>query len=201
MMHYLTKTPHRNLLERQIRRILPMLEGSILDVGSQNRRYDHYMKVRPTAIDLIANPTNDVMSGDVNALPFGDATFANVVCLEVLEYVRTPEKAAGELYRVLIPGGTLVLSVPFMYKPHGDQLRYTESYLQALLSQFSSIDIRPVGNAYSVILDVIYTSIKHVSVSPIRHMLSALYVPFALCLSGKSRGTRYPSGYCIVAKK
>ncbi len=201
MMNYLKKTPHRNLLERKIQALLPTLDGNILDVGSGNRRYDYLMKTRPTAVDIIANSENDIGAGDVNNLPFGDAVFKNIVCFEVLEYVATPEKAASELYRVLTPSGTLVLSVPFMYKPHGDKLRYTENHLRSIFEKFSSVDICPIGNAYSVILDVMYTSIKHVSFSPIRYFLSALYFPFALCLSSKSRGTRHPSGYFIVAKK
>lgn len=201
MMDYLKKTPHRNLLEREIKAVLPTLLGSILDVGSQNRRYDRFMKTRPTAVDLVANMANDVIPGDVNALPFGDASFDNVVCLEVLEYVSTPEKAASEISRVLVPGGTLVLSVPFMYKPHGDQLRYTHEYLEKLFGSFSSVDIRPIGNGYSVILDVVYTSIKHISARAVRYILTALYVPFALGLSIRSEKTRHPSGYFIVAKK
>ena len=201
MMHYLKKTPHRNLLEREIKAVLPTLDGSILDVGSGNRRYDGLMKIRPTSVDIIADQKNDIGAGDINALPFGDATFQNIVCFEVLEYVATPEKATSELNRVLVPGGTLILSVPFMYKPHGDKLRYTENHLRSLFEKFSFVDIRPIGNAYSVILDVIYTLIKHVSFSPVRYLLSALYFPFALFLSSESRGTRHPSGYFVVAKK
>lgn len=60
---------------------------------------------------------------DLTALPFGDAALASLSCMHVLEHVGLgrygdaldplgDRKAAGELARVLAPGGTLLLVVP-----------------------------------------------------------------------------------------
>ncbi len=43
--------------------------------------------------------------GDIEHLPFRDNTFDMVVCLGVLEYLNTDEKALREIRRVLKPGG------------------------------------------------------------------------------------------------
>lgn len=50
---------------------------------------------------------------DVAALSFGDGCFDAVVSLDVLEHVSDFSAALGEFARVLRPGGTLVLTVPF----------------------------------------------------------------------------------------
>jgi SAM-dependent methyltransferase len=49
-------------------------------------------------------------------LPFEDACFDVVVIAEVLEHLRFPEQALSEARRVLVPGGTLVGSVPNCYR-------------------------------------------------------------------------------------
>jgi 2-polyprenyl-3-methyl-5-hydroxy-6-metoxy-1,4-benzoquinol methylase len=50
--------------------------------------------------------------GDVTALPFADESFDVVLCTEVIEHVREPRRAIGELVRVLRPTGQLVLTTP-----------------------------------------------------------------------------------------
>jgi ubiquinone/menaquinone biosynthesis C-methylase UbiE len=52
---------------------------------------------------------NDI---DAEGLPFDEATFDFVTCLEVLEHLIFPEKAVAEIARVLKPGGFAVITVP-----------------------------------------------------------------------------------------
>ena len=52
---------------------------------------------------------NDI---DAEALPFANATFDFVTCLEVIEHLIFPEKAMAEIARVLQPGGFAVITVP-----------------------------------------------------------------------------------------
>jgi methionine biosynthesis protein MetW len=49
---------------------------------------------------------------DASELPFDDATFDVVVCVEVMEHLFAPHEAAAEIRRVLRPGGRLVASAP-----------------------------------------------------------------------------------------
>lgn len=202
MLKDLKNSPHRNHLEKYLKKHLPKLSGSILDIGSKNRRYDFLMKQRPVAIDLIANKDADVESGDVCNLSFEDSSFENVVCLEVLEYVHDPKKAINEIYRVLKNEGTLILSTPFMYKFHGDRLRYTENFLKESLSDFKSVEIFSVGNAYTVLLNILFGKIKHIKFSLFRYIALALYLPLTFFNSNKIyKGGGYNSGYFIIAKK
>ena len=49
---------------------------------------------------------------DAATLPFADGAFDAAVCIEVLEHLLDPAAVAGEILRVLRPGGTLVATVP-----------------------------------------------------------------------------------------
>jgi ubiquinone/menaquinone biosynthesis C-methylase UbiE len=47
---------------------------------------------------------------DADTLPFPDATFDAVACLETLEFTPDPKRTVDELVRVLRPGGVLLLT-------------------------------------------------------------------------------------------
>ena len=49
---------------------------------------------------------------DAGELPFEEAEFDVVVCIEVLEHLLEPQRAASEALRVLRAGGTFLASVP-----------------------------------------------------------------------------------------
>jgi SAM-dependent methyltransferase len=55
-----------------------------------------------------------VQAGSVTALPHAPGTFDRALCLDVLEHLSFEEQivALAELYRILKPGGELLVSVP-----------------------------------------------------------------------------------------
>jgi SAM-dependent methyltransferase len=74
------------------------------------------------------------VSADVQHLPFADATFDTVMCLEVLQYVDEPATALSEMRRVVRPNGALIVSTPFVHRPDSerDMWRFTIHGLEAL---------------------------------------------------------------------
>jgi ubiquinone/menaquinone biosynthesis C-methylase UbiE len=52
-----------------------------------------------------------LVHADIAALPFPHASYDAVVCFTVLEFLPHPEEALREMWRVLKPGGRLVLGV------------------------------------------------------------------------------------------
>jgi ubiquinone/menaquinone biosynthesis C-methylase UbiE len=70
--------------------------------------------INPRNVELLQTrlPNHTVVEGDVEALPFADASFGTVLCTEVIEHIPDPSAALAEYRRVLQPGGVLIGSVP-----------------------------------------------------------------------------------------
>jgi ubiquinone/menaquinone biosynthesis C-methylase UbiE len=63
----------------------------------------------------IVNPEIQFEQGDVEKLPFPDASFDYVLCIEVLRYLPDIQPCINEIFRVLKPGGTaLVTAAPIL---------------------------------------------------------------------------------------
>jgi uncharacterized protein YbaR (Trm112 family)/SAM-dependent methyltransferase len=85
----------------------------------------------------IAPTTNTRAVFDVRAIPLPSATADVVLALEVLEHIPMPEEAIAEMSRILRPGGSLVLTVPFMFGVHDlmDYYRFTPLGLEEMLTR------------------------------------------------------------------
>eukprot|EP01034_Spumella_vulgaris_P007122 gene7122-9071_t len=117
--------------------------GRLLDVGAGDKPYQHFFTNVDTYVgtntkrhyvngtDTVDTHT-DVWIEDAGELPFAPHTFETVVCFQVLSVVEHPEQFFAEAYRVLTPGGNLLLSTDFLYAPWSseDKARYTASRLQ-----------------------------------------------------------------------
>jgi GT2 family glycosyltransferase/SAM-dependent methyltransferase len=67
---------------------------------------------------------------------FAPNSIGTVLCLETLEHVEHPWEAAKEIFRILKPGGLVLISIPFHFPVHcypDDYWRMTSSGLEALL--------------------------------------------------------------------
>jgi SAM-dependent methyltransferase len=64
------------------------------------------------AVAMARGRGHDVRVGAVEALPFADATFDVVTCLDVIEHTPDDRATLRELLRVTRPGGVLIVTVP-----------------------------------------------------------------------------------------
>jgi SAM-dependent methyltransferase len=107
--------------------------GWVLDCGAGSRG-----DYRPNVVnyEIVAYPSTNVL-GVAEELPFKDETFDGVLCLNVLEHVKDPFKAAREIARVMKPGGRLYCVVPFLQQVHGYPHHYYNMTAQGLKNLFS----------------------------------------------------------------
>ncbi len=128
------------------------LTGNVLDMGGgQKAKYlpllPPGLTVSSANIDPGIVPTHIVQPGQ--PLPFADASFDAVICLNTLEHIYDSAAVVAELHRVVRPGGAVHVTVPFMFRIHGhpdDYLRATPSWWQETFRRagFARMELTPL---------------------------------------------------------
>lgn len=151
--------------EFHFRHVPALPPGSrVLDLGGNKirkrgqfdiERYD----LRVVYANLSATKRPDVQA-EAEHVPFEDSCFDAVLCSELLEHVPNPLTVLNEVYRVLRPGGVLLICVPFLSHIHSDPYdygRYTYHYWRENLAKigFNDIHIEKQGLFWSVLVDML----------------------------------------------
>lgn len=139
---------HLQALLVDIKEALARLDGSVadaLDIYCGSRPYDDLFPrgAHCVGLDVEGNPYGvaDVVSD--RFLPFEDSSFDLVTCFEAFQYVTDPVHGVGEIRRVLRPGGTALLTVPFVWEYNRTILerRYTGPELEALFEAWDEVRV------------------------------------------------------------
>ena len=129
----------RRLLDAELADHARRFAGLVLEIGALRTRRGGFRQpdigVSWLRLDIAQTEQPDVVA-DVQHLPVRDDSIDWVVCLEMLQYVASPDAAVREIARVLRPGGATVVSVPFLHRSDGptDRHRFTETRVRELLS-------------------------------------------------------------------
>lgn len=125
----------RKYVRPRVGRVL--IVGSRIYGGKPDRRMLHSDAV---GVDMQAGAGVDYVLDLEDPLPPGMGLFAHIECISVLEHSRRPWLMAANIERLLIPGGTLHVQAPFVWRVHGypgDYWRYTIDGIREL---FPAID-------------------------------------------------------------
>ncbi|MFH0853283.1 MAG: class I SAM-dependent methyltransferase [bacterium] len=205
---FLSKSYHRQLLERHIKLYSSKVTGQVLDVGSGSRRYDKLFKAdNITAIDIQADPEKNILQGDMHSLDFADESFNNVIFFEVLCYSHNFQQALKEMLRVLKNDGNLLLSIPFLVRDSKDRIRFTRMYFEEIIRQtgIQEYHIDTFGNSATLIWDILRTVITSRKKRIVRILFSCLLLPYylfiKLFLNDKKTNSAYYTGLFICIKK
>jgi SAM-dependent methyltransferase len=187
-----------------------------LDIGAQNGPYAAYFSHR-IALDVQRGIGIQVI-GDAQALGIRDGSFDVVLCTEVLEHLPEPQRAIDEMFRVLVPGGQLLLTTRFLFPIHDaphDYFRFTKYGLRYLLRRFEIIELEEETDAVgsiAVLLQRLGMQAQTLHRTPLRGvwLVAAQAVrPFSFLITqeyGDSRRLRQErgimtSGYHVACRK
>ena len=159
-------TPYQGLITG-VKPILKEFSGHVLDVGAGSQFFRRYLAktVSYRALELKREEhlfgweedshNRDFYDG--TEMPYGNETFDNILCLDVLEHSENPEQLISEIARILKPAGTAVISAPFSskwhYIPH-DYWRFTPSGFKKLFSKIKTLKLQKIlrrGTDFTVI--------------------------------------------------
>ncbi len=139
-------------------------------------------------------------------LPFGAERFDSVLLADVLEHLPRPEDLLAELRRVLVPGGKLIGSAPFLYwlheLPH-DHHRYTRYGIESRLADagLDLLHLRAYGGYPDVLIDLICKQLLRrkwmaTAVMPALETLARI-APYRRW--SRESAAAFPLGYVFVA--
>ncbi len=133
--------------------------AEVYDIGGGAQRQDKRKFKKYVLVDVNDRYHPDIVA-DIQHLPFADDSLEAILCLSVLEHVENPFFAMKELYRVLSPGGKILLSAPFVWPYHAaplykDYWRFSEDALRLLCRPFSLVEIISAGGYCSALVNFV----------------------------------------------
>jgi SAM-dependent methyltransferase len=174
----------------------------VLDIGCGNKPYeDFFAGCQYTGVDITPTGALPDIIGDSMALPIKDSLADIVFTSQVIEHVPDPFSMIRECFRILKPGGILILTGPFygpLHEEPYDFFRFTKYGLEHLMQMagFAHYIIRPDGGDWGQIFLSINLKINKYFF-PIRIMFNLIgYALNYLFYSDKS-----PANYTLLAVK
>lgn len=210
----------RRGLAEAIRKRAHKMDGTLLDFGCGARPYEALFNVEKYIgldIEVSGHPSEGKKPDiyyDGKRIPLDDASVDHVFAAEVFEHVFNAEELYREIFRVLKPGGTFLMTCPFVWPLHEepyDFARYTPYALTSELSKagFSGLEIEKKGHSIEVISQLLLNYL-HENILPkwnlARGALSLVYCfainPISRLLASvlPDSGTLYFSNVTLAVK-
>lgn len=189
--------------------------GVLLDIGCGEKPYrnltgglvsNHFGLDHPgsfhniTEVDIFAN---------AHATGLANNSIDTILCTFVLEHLEDPQNAIKEIYRILKPGGYVILSAPLFWHLHEeprDFYRYTQYGIKHLLSTacLEVVEVKPLaGFIVTFAQELVYFLIR-VRRGPARYPVAALQwtvQALAYLLNYWDRSYEFTWAYIGVARK
>lgn len=174
---------HR-LLNNALVSVAPQhIGGRLLDVGCGLKPYGPLLAPYVTEHVGVDHPDSPhaLTSVDVLAtaydIPLDDRSFDAVLMTEVLEHLERPADAIAEGFRLLRPGGWLILTTPFIWTLHEaprDFYRFSPFGLRYLAEQagFDDVTVTPLAGQWTMLALMTGYALGN---SPARHFPRGLH--------------------------
>ncbi|MFT4824039.1 MAG: SAM-dependent methyltransferase [Halioglobus sp.] len=131
-------------------KFIPMYRGILYDLGAGEAHYKNFFLQYASeyvAVDWggSSHSTKSYVNADLNKpLPIESGVADTVVSISVIEHLCEPQTMLNEAFRILKPGGAMILQVPWQWRIHEepyDFFRYTPYGLKHLLSKAGFVDV------------------------------------------------------------
>ena len=138
--------PERILLRQEVIKYAHYITGKTLDVGAgDGSRYGGLFPCKEyITMDVQPGKGVDIV-GRAEHIPLPDSEVDSIVCTQVLEHLNKPFESVEEFYRILKPGGYILLTAPQMNELHeepNDFFRYTKF---GLIDMFENVGFTVVA--------------------------------------------------------
>jgi SAM-dependent methyltransferase len=145
-------------------------------------------------------------------LPFAPGEYDTILLSDVLEHIPEPEQLWQEMSRILSPGGTVLLNVPFYFRVHEepyDFYRYTEFALSRFAERagFEVLLLEPVGGTPEIFADLLGKHLRFVPLIGVAlvtavHAITRAFVRTSIGRRASAKtGRMFPLGYFMIARK
>lgn len=209
----------KQLQRDKIRKHSSFLKGKILDIGCGSKPYKKYAAYTGyVGIDASADLRPDARARSED-LPFKTSHFDAVICTEVLEHLKEPERCLSEIHRVLKTGGYAYITVPQSWGLHyepDDYWRFTKYGMQYLAEKFKFeiIQIEKIGGFFSLSgqesVDFVWTRLVKIlaflGMNRAERIASVLCFPISLVYyflgaAADRMDNRFAIGWAVICKK
>jgi len=140
-------------------RDLQKIDGITVDIGCADQAIRHLLpeSAQYIGLDYYETAVTWYQSrpdafADARHLPLADGSTDSALMLHVLEHLDRPGQALREAARILRPGGSLLIEVPFLYPVHDAPLDYRRWTREGLEVEIRAVGLRtdtitPIGRA------------------------------------------------------
>jgi SAM-dependent methyltransferase len=137
--------------DRFLQKFTPFYKGVLYDLGCGESHYrDFFLSYADTYVGVdwsgSYHETKADIAADLNtSLPVESEEADTVVSLSVMEHLCEPQTMLNEAFRILKPGGSIILQVPFMWWLHEapyDYYRFTRYGLKYMFEKAGFTDVK-----------------------------------------------------------
>ncbi len=213
--------PFQEAIESEVRAAAAGLRDGqrVLDAGAgEGRHRRHFSRGRYLAVDAGVgdsawNYSRLDARADLENLPFAAASVDAALCMVVLEHTRNPGRVIAEFARVLRPGATLYMVIPFLWEEHQaphDYWRFTRYGARLLFEglPFRLDLLEPVGGIFRVcarrclnLLSVFQGGWRWLLFVPLAPLLGLLLPLVLHFLDGLDRTKNFSLGFRLRATR
>ncbi len=113
--NFLSRTPVENATQQFAKRFTA--KDTVVDIGCGKKPYAHYFTSKYIGVDPFPDTTPDIVAPSWD-IPLPDASADGIILNQTLEHIQRTDPSIKEIYRILKPGGFVLITVPQTMRVH-----------------------------------------------------------------------------------